>query len=128
MKRISLSLSLILLALSPLLGEGASEELQERVKGWIGDQSAEAIAAAALGMAERPDSTPDLGGIDVPTLVITADGDRLIPSDLTTPMADAIPGARLQVLEGVGHLTNVEAPDRFNELLRAHLATCRIAP
>jgi pimeloyl-ACP methyl ester carboxylesterase len=109
--------NVLALAPPPLLG-----------KGWIGDQSAEAIAAAALGMAERPDSTPDLGGIDVPTLVITADGDRLIPSDLTTPMADAIPGARLQVLEGVGHLTNVEAPDRFNELLRAHLATCRIAP
>ena len=120
--------NVLALAPPPLLAEGASEELQERVKGWIGDQSAEAIAAAALGMAERPDSTPDLAGIDVPTLVITADGDRLIPSDLTTPMADAIPGARLQVLEGVGHLTNVEAPDRFNELLRAHLATCRIAP
>ena len=39
----------------------------ERVKGWIADQSAEAIAAAALGMAERPDSTADLAGIDVPT-------------------------------------------------------------
>jgi pimeloyl-ACP methyl ester carboxylesterase len=112
----------------PLLAEDAGEELQERVKGWIADQSAEAIAAAALGMAERPDSTTDLAGIDVPTLVITADGDRLIPADLTTPMADAIVGARLVVLEGVGHLTNVEAPDRFTELLREHLAACGIAP
>ena len=68
----------------PLLAEDAPEELQQRVKGWIADQSAEAIAAAALGMAERPDSTADLAGIDVPTLVITADGDRLIPADLTT--------------------------------------------
>ena len=31
-----------------------------RVRGMIADQPAEAIAAAALGMAERPDSTPDL--------------------------------------------------------------------
>jgi 3-oxoadipate enol-lactonase len=112
----------------PLLAEDAHEELQERVRGWIGDQSAEAIAAAALGMAERPDSTPDLAGIDVPTLVITADGDRLIPAELTTPMAEAIPNARLEIFTGVGHLTNVEAPGRFNEVLGEHLAACGIAP
>ncbi|MDP9184659.1 MAG: alpha/beta hydrolase, partial [Actinomycetota bacterium] len=112
----------------PLLAEDAHEELQERVRGWIGDQSAEAIAAAALGMAERPDSTPDLAAIDVPTLVITADGDRLIPAELTTPMAEAIPNASLEILAGVGHLTNVEAPGRFNEVLGEHLAACGIAP
>jgi pimeloyl-ACP methyl ester carboxylesterase len=110
----------------PLLAEHAPEELQQRVKGWVADQSAEGIAAASLGMAERPDSTGDLGGIDVPTLIITADGDRLIPADLTTPMADQIPGARLEVLPGVGHLTNVEAPDRFTALLRDHVAACGI--
>jgi 3-oxoadipate enol-lactonase len=110
----------------PLLAEDAPEELEQRVRGWIADQSAEAIAAAALGMAERPDSTADLAGIDVPTLVITADGDRLIPSDLTTPMADAIPDARLEVLPHAGHLTNVEAPERFTVLLREHVAACGI--
>jgi pimeloyl-ACP methyl ester carboxylesterase len=112
----------------PLLAADAPEELQERVKGWIADQSADAIAAAALGMAERPDSTPDLAGINVPTLVITADGDRLIPAEATTPIAGAIEGARLEVLTGVGHLTNVEAPGRFAELLRDHVAACGIEP
>jgi pimeloyl-ACP methyl ester carboxylesterase len=109
-----------------VLAEHAPEELQQRVKGWVADQSAEAIAAAAVGMAERPDSTSDLAGIDVPTLVITSDGDRLIPADLTTPMAEQIPGARLEIIPGVGHLTNVEAPDRFTQLLRAHIAACGI--
>jgi 3-oxoadipate enol-lactonase len=42
-----------------LLSDGAPEELRARVRGWIEDQSPEAIAAALLGMAERPDSTPD---------------------------------------------------------------------
>jgi pimeloyl-ACP methyl ester carboxylesterase len=112
----------------PLLAEDAPEELVDRVKGWVADQSAQAIAAAALGMAQRPDSTPDLGGIDVPTLVITAEHDRMIAPDLTTPMADAIPGARLEVLPHVGHLSNVEAPERFTELLREHAAACDIVP
>ena len=33
-------------------------------------------------MAERPDSTPDLGTIDVPALVLTSSGDTLIPPDV----------------------------------------------
>jgi len=112
----------------PLLAADAPEQLQERVKGWIGDQSAPAIAAAAEGMAARVDSTPDLPGIDVPTLVITGDGDRLIPPELSVALADSIPGARLEILAAVGHLTNVESPSRFTELLRAHCGACGVAP
>jgi pimeloyl-ACP methyl ester carboxylesterase len=52
----------------------------------------------------------------------------LIPAEATTPIAGAIEGARLEVLTGVGHLTNVEAPGRFAELLRDHVAACGIEP
>src|SRR5919201_989655 len=68
----------------PLLAEDAPAELFERVRAWICDQTPEAIAAAALGMAERPDSTPDLATIDVPTLVITSTGDSIRDSGATT--------------------------------------------
>ncbi len=102
----------------PLLSAEASPELWERVREIIRAQPAEAIAAASLGMAERPDSTGDIAGIDVPTLVVTSSGDTLIPPDATTPMAGLIPGARLEVIDGAGHLSNLEAPDEFNRLLR----------
>jgi len=104
----------------PLLSADAPDDLWSRVKGIIAAQPSEAIAAASLGMAERPDSTPDLPGIDVPTLVITSTGDALIPSEATTPMADQIPRALLEVIEGAGHLSNLEAPDRFTQLLLEH--------
>jgi len=104
----------------PLLSADAPDDLWSRVKGIIAAQASEAIAAASLGMAERPDSTPDLPGIDVPTLVITSTGDALIPSEATTPMADQIPRALLEVIEGAGHLSNLEAPDRFTQLLLEH--------
>ncbi len=107
-----------------LLAEDAPAELQERVRSLISDQSPEAIAAALLGMAERPDSTPDLPAIGQPTLVIHSTGDRLIPVEPARAMASAIPGARLEILEEVGHLTNLEAPDVFNRLLEEHLASC----
>jgi 3-oxoadipate enol-lactonase len=105
----------------PLLSANAPQELWDRVREVIRAQSAQAIAAASLGMAERADSTPDLAGIDVPTLVVSSTGDTLIPPEATSPMASQIPGARLEVIEGAGHLSNLEAPEEFDRLLREHL-------
>jgi pimeloyl-ACP methyl ester carboxylesterase len=97
----------------PLLSDGASDELWGRVKAIIAAQPADAIAAASVGMAERPDSVPDLAGIDVPTLVLTGTGDRLIPPDVTAGIAEGVPGAELVRIPDAGHLTNLEAPDAF---------------
>jgi pimeloyl-ACP methyl ester carboxylesterase len=108
----------------PLLSEDAPASLQDRVRALIADQPADAIAAAALGMAERPDRTGELAAITVPTLVVTSEGDRLIPPAMTTPMAEQIPGADLVVIPGAGHLSNLEAPGAFDEALAAHLDRC----
>ncbi|MDQ3211019.1 MAG: alpha/beta hydrolase [Actinomycetota bacterium] len=109
----------------PLLGHRASEELWERVKGTIAAQPAAAIAAAAEGMAGRADSTADLDTIDVPTLVLTSEGDTLITPDVSLFMAAHIDGADSQILEGAGHLSNMEAPEAFSEALRAFLGRFR---
>jgi pimeloyl-ACP methyl ester carboxylesterase len=108
----------------PLLSSNAPDELWTRVRDIIRAQPAKAIAAASLGMADRVDSTGDLAAIDVPTLVVTSTGDTLIPADATIPMASQIRGARLEVIEGAGHLSNLEALEEFNQLLRNHLARC----
>ena len=108
----------------PLLSENASEDLRAGLRSIIADQPAASIAAALLGMAERPDSTPDLPGIDVPTLVITSDLDALVPSEASLAMAAQIPNASSSILRGAGHLTNLEAPEAFTELLGNHLAHC----
>lgn len=108
----------------PLLAASAPPELREHVRDMIRAQPAEAIAAATLGMARRADSTPDLRGIDVPTLVVEGTEDAIIPAGAAAAMAAAIPGATLETIEGAGHLTSMEAPDRFTELLGAHLRRC----
>jgi pimeloyl-ACP methyl ester carboxylesterase len=87
------------------------------VRGWIAEQTPNAIAAASLGMAERPDSVQDLATIDVPTLVITGSEDRLIPPDVTAGIADGVGGAELLRIEGAGHLSNLEAPEAFDTAL-----------
>ena len=60
----------------------------------------------------------------MPTLVITSTQDQLIPAAVGAEMASRIAGARLETLEGPGHLTNLEAPEAFNRLLLEHLAAC----
>jgi 3-oxoadipate enol-lactonase len=112
----------------PLLSRDASGELWDGVRGMIAEQPPASIAAAALGMADRPDSTGDLPGIDVPTLVITSNGDTLIPADLTTPIADQVPGASLTIIEGAGHLSNLERPEVFNEAVIGLCARCGVEP
>jgi len=99
----------------------------DRVRDMIAEQPAESIAAAALGMAGRPDSTPDLEGIDVPSLVVTSTEDQLISPEISADMAARIPGARLETIQGVGHLSNLEAPETFNRLLLEHLAACGLS-
>jgi len=81
-----------------------------------------AIAAAALGMAERKDRTSELPGIRVPTLVIVGEDDVITPPDVARKMADAIPGASQTVIPHAGHLSNLERPEPFNETLSAWLA------
>jgi 3-oxoadipate enol-lactonase len=108
----------------PLLSDAASADLWESVKADIGRQPPASIAAASLGMAERVDSTGDLPHIDVPTMVIVSDADTLIPASATVPMADRIPGARLRDIQGAGHLSNLEQPERFTALLREQLVAC----
>lgn len=51
-----------------------------------------------------------LGQIRCPTLVVAADEDRLRSLDEARELADGIPGATLQVIEGSGHMVPLEAP------------------
>ena len=109
----------------PLLSEGADPALWDRVKEMIRRQPGESIAAASLGMADRPDSRPILGEIDVPTTVLTSSGDTLIPAEVTALMAEALPNAELVTLQSAGHLSNLEDPNGFTDALRSLLARVR---
>jgi 3-oxoadipate enol-lactonase len=55
--------------------------------------------------------------IRVPTLVITGDEDRVYPPSVARAMVKRIPGARLAVLSGAGHLSNLEQPGQFNQVV-----------
>lgn len=62
-----------------------------------------------------------LAKITVPSLVICGGRDAVAPPSFSREIAAGIRGARLEVIEEAGHVTNADAPDRFNDLLRAFL-------
>jgi 3-oxoadipate enol-lactonase len=81
------------------------------------------IVGALEAMMHRPDSTPTLATIDVPTLIVVGDEDTLTPPKESEAMHRAIRGSRLEVLAGAGHLTNRERPAAFNHVLSEFLAS-----
>jgi len=56
--------------------------------------------------------------------VITSDLDTLIPADVTATIATRVPDGRLVTIEGAGHLSNVERPERFDPLVLEHARAC----
>jgi 3-oxoadipate enol-lactonase len=66
------------------------------------------------------DASARLAGISLPTLVVHGDEDRLLGPDNGRQIASLIPGARLEMLEGVGHMFWWEQPQRAAELIREH--------
>jgi 3-oxoadipate enol-lactonase len=79
--------------------------------------SPEGAAAALRAMASRRDQTDLLPSIDVPTLIVVGDEDSITPPADAEAMGAKIEGSRLVVIEGAGHLSNVERPERFNRAL-----------
>ena len=58
-----------------------------------------------------------LGEVAVPTLVIVGSGDMLLPAQHSEVITERIPGARLVVLDGAGHLSNLDNQDEFTQAL-----------
>ena len=63
----------------------------------------------------------ELASIRVPTHIIVGDEDTLTPPALSRAMASRIAGARLTIIKGAGHLSNIEQPEAFNEAALAFL-------
>jgi len=81
----------------------------------------EGFARQQRAIMARPDSRPGLGAIACPTLVLCGALDTLTPPDLHRTLAEAIPGARLEIVEDSGHLAPIERPDPVSAALSSWL-------
>jgi pimeloyl-ACP methyl ester carboxylesterase len=64
-----------------------------------------------------------LGGVRAPTLVVWGEDDRIIPVECGRMYEAAIPGARLEVIDGCGHWPHYEKPAELAETISRFLAT-----
>jgi pimeloyl-ACP methyl ester carboxylesterase len=69
------------------------------------------LMATALAHADTRDLLPH---IRIPTLLVWGDADKRSPMSVAYQMRDAMPVARLAVISGAGHVSNLEAPTPFN--------------
>ena len=103
------------LAERPELADDLLEPLADR------DRQAVLTVVDAVVLS-RPSILPRLGGIVAPTLVVVGAEDRATPPSRSRRIAAAVPGARLAVVAGSGHLSALEAPAEVNRLLAGFLA------
>ena len=96
-------------------------QVVERVRAMILGTRPEGAAAALRGMAARRDQTDLLAEISVPALVIVGAEDSITPRSDAEAMRAKITGSRMVVVEGAGHVSNLERPEEFNRALRDFL-------
>jgi pimeloyl-ACP methyl ester carboxylesterase len=98
-----------------------------RVRELVAQATPHGVAAAQRAMASRPDSTPLLARIRVPTLVVHGLDDRLVNPSEAQAMAAQIPGARFRGIPTAGHLPPLETPEEVTRELRTLVTEVRSA-
>lgn len=102
-----------------LVGPGSrdDEAMAAFVKQMALDVGREGLMAQIRALQSRPDFRARLGEIKVPTLIVGADQDQRTPLSQSQFMAEAIAGARLEVLDGCGHIAPLERPVELATLI-----------
>ena len=112
--------------MQPALTDGFLEshpETVEQILDWRLEQDAGDVAREAQGVAGiNFDVSDRLGEIELPTLVLHGTGDRVLPVENGRRIAEALPHAQLELLEGAPHMLMIERAETVNNRLGAFLA------
>lgn len=107
-----------------ILGETTRETkaaLVQKIAELSSDHNPQALANLLRALRDRPDATPHLAKIKVPTLVLVGHEDTVAPPTAARTLAKQIPNAQLHLIPQAGHLSNLERPQEFNRLMLAFL-------
>ncbi len=96
-------------------------DLVAKVRRLMDASRSESLVGALKAMADRPDSSPVLATITVPTWIVAGSDDKIIPVDVARKMQAAIKGAKSVILPGAGHMVNIEQAERFTSTIREFL-------
>jgi 3-oxoadipate enol-lactonase len=97
-------------------------EVVKRVRDMMMKTKPEGAAAALLGMAAREDQTELLSKINVPALILVGKHDAITPVADSEQMHAKIAGSKLVIIEGAGHVSNIEQAETFNRAVKEFLS------
>jgi pimeloyl-ACP methyl ester carboxylesterase len=103
--------------LLPVLVHARTPVLDAEVLAMADEVGASVLDAQLAAQASRIDERPGLMRVGVPTSVVAAAQDRLCPPARHEEIHALVPGSRLTVLDGVGHLSTMEDPARVGGVL-----------
>ena len=89
---------------------------------WKTQNDPDMDALAAVPCLVAFNRRTELERIAAPTLLIAGEEDTNAPLKAMTRMAEVVPGSRLEVLGGTGHLAPLECPERYADIVRRFLA------
>jgi 3-oxoadipate enol-lactonase len=92
-------------------------DVVETLRAMMAAAPVDGIVGALQAMMARPDSTPTLATIDVPTLIVVGDEDTLTPPKEAESMRERIRGSRVEVIAQAGHICNLERPAAFTHIV-----------
>lgn len=72
---------------------------------------------ASCATLRDTDLTSTIGAISTPTLVVVGEADGSAPPDLVRATAEAIPGARFEIIANAGHIPSIEQPAELAALI-----------
>ncbi|MEE9414654.1 MAG: alpha/beta hydrolase [Acidimicrobiales bacterium] len=101
---------------SPRCSDSVRAELHDSILALRADSYLKTIKASVTY-----DASYNLADIDVPVQLIFGAEDALTPPSIGEEMLGMLSNARLAVLDGAGHLSNLERPTEFNTVLRGFL-------
>jgi pimeloyl-ACP methyl ester carboxylesterase len=96
-----------------MFSETAPQQVREELARIMSDFHPVGFRLMARDSAQA-DTRDLLPTIRVPTLLVWGDADVRSPLTVAQQFRDAIPGARLAVIAGAGHVSNLESPAQFN--------------
>ncbi|MFZ5858031.1 MAG: alpha/beta fold hydrolase [Chloroflexota bacterium] len=101
--------------ITPEIMEGYQKPLQ--AENWDKALWFLTVSSRESGLTER------VGELTLPTLVITGDDDRIVPTEQSLKLADELPNAQLVVVPQCGHVPHEEHPELFMQAVTDFLAT-----
>jgi pimeloyl-ACP methyl ester carboxylesterase len=102
-------------------GPACPPAVRARVDAMMAAAAPAGAAAALRGRARRPDYRPLLTTVDIPALVVTGTADPWSNAKVTAEIVASLKRPEQVIIDGVGHLPNLEVEEEFNDALTAFL-------